>query len=59
MSDTIQVAACIRIEATPEVVRAQYRDIDHHIRNNVHPSIAFHWEPGAPGASTRPGATGA
>jgi hypothetical protein len=49
MSDSIQVAASIRIEASPDVVRAQYRDMDHHIRENVHPSIAFRWEPGAPG----------
>jgi hypothetical protein len=49
MSDTIQIAASIRIEASPDVVRAQYRDMDHHIRNSVHPSIEFHWEPGAPG----------
>jgi hypothetical protein len=37
------------MERPPEVVRAQYRDIDHHIRNNVHPSIKYQWEPGAPG----------
>jgi hypothetical protein len=49
MSDTIHVAASIQIEASPDVVRAQYRDMDHHIRNNVHPSIAFQWEAGAPG----------
>jgi len=49
MSDTIQIAASIRIEASPDVVRAQYRDMDHHIRTNVHPSIAFQWEPGSPG----------
>jgi hypothetical protein len=49
MSDTIQIAASIRIEASPDVVRAQYRDMDHHIRNNVHPSIAFQWEAGSPG----------
>jgi hypothetical protein len=49
MSDTIHVAASIRIEASPDVVRAQYRDIDHHIRDNVHPSIAYHWEPGGAG----------
>jgi hypothetical protein len=49
MSDTIHVAASIRIEASPDLVRAQYRDIDHHIRNNVHPSIAYNWEPAGPG----------
>jgi hypothetical protein len=49
MSDTIQIAASIRIEASPDVVRAQYRDMDHHIRDNVHPSIAFQWEAGSPG----------
>ena len=31
------------------MVRAQYRDIDHHIRNNVHPSIRYQWEPAEPG----------
>jgi hypothetical protein len=49
MSDSIQVTASTRIEAAPDVVRAQYRDMDHHIRTNVHPSIRFQWEPGAPG----------
>lgn len=49
MGDTIQVAASLRIEATPAIVRAQFRDIDHHIRNDVHPSITFSWEPSGPG----------
>lgn len=49
MADTIHVTASIRIEASPDVVRAQYRDIDHHIRNDVHPSIKYSWEPGEPG----------
>ena len=49
MSDTILVTASTRIEASPDVVRAQYRDIDHHIRNNVHPSIEYRWEPGGAG----------
>ena len=49
MSGSIQVTASTRIEASPDVVRAQYRDMDHHIRTNVHPSIEFQWEPGAPG----------
>jgi hypothetical protein len=37
------------MERPIDEVRAQYRDIDHHIRNNVHPSIHYQWEPGAPG----------
>jgi hypothetical protein len=49
MSEMIRVTASTRIEAHPDVVRAQYRDIDHHIRTGVHPSIEFHWEPGAAG----------
>ena len=49
MGDTIRVSASLRIEASPDLVRAQYRDIDHHIRNDVHPSIKYAWEPGEPG----------
>jgi hypothetical protein len=49
MADTIHVTASQRIERPVGDVRAQYRDIDHHIRNNVHPSIRYQWEPSAPG----------
>jgi hypothetical protein len=45
----IVITASLRIDAAPEYVRAQYRDIDHHIRNDVHPSIKFTWQPAAPG----------
>ncbi len=48
-ADSIQITASLRIERPVDVVRAQYRDIDHHIRNNVHPSIHYQWEPGEPG----------
>jgi hypothetical protein len=49
MADTIHITASLRMERPVEEVRAQYRDIDHHIRNNVHPSIRYEWEPSAPG----------
>jgi hypothetical protein len=49
MADTIPITASLRMEATPAYVRAQYRDIDHHIRNNVHPDIHYQWEPAGPG----------
>jgi len=49
MADTIHITASLRMERPASEVRAQYRDIDHHIRNNVHPSIHYQWEPGAPG----------
>ncbi|MEI9949911.1 MAG: hypothetical protein WDO74_13265 [Pseudomonadota bacterium] len=49
MSDTIRISATLRINSSKERVREQYRDIDHHIRNNVHPSIHYQWQPGAPG----------
>ena len=49
MADTILVTASLRMEQPAAIVRAQYRDIDHHIRNDVHPSIQYQWEPGAPG----------
>jgi hypothetical protein len=49
MADTIPISASLRMEAPPEYVRAQYRDIDHHIRNNVHPDIHYQWEPAGPG----------
>src|SRR3954452_25597866 len=49
MADTIHITTSMRIERKPDEVRAQYRDIDHHIRNNVHPSIHYQWEPAGPG----------
>jgi hypothetical protein len=49
MSDSIRVTASLRIERPAEVVRQQYRDIDHHIRRNVHPDIRYQWEPAPPG----------
>src|SRR5690349_20027074 len=49
MSDTILITASLRMERPANEVRAQYRDIDHHIRNNVHPSIKYQWEPAGPG----------
>jgi hypothetical protein len=49
MSDWIRITASLRMERPAEVVRAQYRDIDHHIRNDVHPSIHYAWEPAEPG----------
>jgi len=49
MPDTIHITASLRMERPVDEVRAQYRDIDHHIRNNVHPSIRYQWEAGAPG----------
>ncbi|MEO7036215.1 MAG: hypothetical protein ABI548_19880 [Polyangiaceae bacterium] len=45
MADTIRVTAAPRINSSPGRGREQYRDIDHHIRNNVHPSIHYLWEP--------------
>jgi len=49
MADTIHITAALRINAPPDRVREQYRDIDHHIRNNVHPSIHYQWQPAGPG----------
>ena len=49
MSDNIHITASIRIERPADEVRAHYRDIDHHIRNNVHPSIHYEWAPSEPG----------
>jgi hypothetical protein len=49
MADTIRITAALRINSSPDRVREQYRDIDHHIRNNVHPSIHYEWQPGEPG----------
>lgn len=49
MSEPIRITASLRINCPPAQVREQYRDIDHHIRNNVHPSIHYQWEPAGPG----------
>jgi hypothetical protein len=49
MDGTIPITASLRIEAAPDVVRAQYRDMDHHIRNNVHKGITLTWQPSEPG----------
>src|SRR3954447_26861209 len=43
-SDVIVISTGLRIERKPSEVSAQYCDIDHHIRNNVHPGIQFRWE---------------
>jgi hypothetical protein len=48
-TETIHITASLRMECPADQVRAQYRDIDHHIRNNVHPSIRYQWEPAEPG----------
>lgn len=45
----IVISTGLRIDRKPTEVRAQYRDIDHHIRNNVHPGIQFRWEESKPG----------
>src|SRR3954463_6677529 len=49
MADSIRITASLRMNRPAAEVRAQYRDIDHHIRNNVHPSIHYQWEPSEPG----------
>jgi hypothetical protein len=49
MADTIRITANLRIKSALSRVREQYKDIDHHIRNNVHPSIHYQWEEAAPG----------
>jgi hypothetical protein len=49
MADTIRITASLRIERPADVVAQQYRDIDHHIRNNVHPDIQYAWEPAPEG----------
>jgi hypothetical protein len=49
MGDTIRITAKLRINSPVDRVREQYRDIDHHIRNNVHPSIHYQWEPAEAG----------
>jgi len=49
MADSIRITASLRIECPAEVVRQQYRDIDHHIKNNVHPDIRYAWEPAETG----------
>jgi DnaJ-domain-containing protein 1 len=49
MPEAIRVTASLRMNCTPAQARAQYRDIDHHIRNDVHPSIRYQWEPASPG----------
>jgi hypothetical protein len=48
-AETIRITAALRMERPVAAVRAQYRDIDHHIRNDVHPSIRYQWEPSEPG----------
>jgi hypothetical protein len=43
-TDPIVISTTLRIDRKPSDVRAQYRDIDHHIRHNVHPGIKYSWE---------------
>ena len=49
MPEPIRISASLRMNCSPEQARQQYRDIDHHIRNNVHPAIRYQWEPAEPG----------
>src|SRR5947209_4834778 len=49
MAETIRITASVRIERAPEVVRAQFRDIDHHVRTEVHPGVRYQWEAGGSG----------
>src|SRR3954468_13901985 len=49
MPEAIRVSTSLRMNCTAEQARRQYRDIDHHIRNNVHPAIHYQWEPAGPG----------
>jgi hypothetical protein len=49
MAEPIRISTSLRINCPAAQVREQYRDIDHHIRNNVHPSIRYQWEPAAAG----------
>jgi hypothetical protein len=49
MTATISVRARMHMSAPPPLVAQQYRDIDHHIQHNVHPSIRYSWEPAEPG----------
>lgn len=49
MSDTIRITASLRIERPADVVGQQFRDIDHHVRNSVHPDIQYAWEPSPAG----------
>ena len=49
MAHKIRVEASMVIERPADEVREQYRDIDHHILHNVHPSIKYAWEPAPPG----------
>jgi tellurite resistance protein len=44
-NDPIVITTSHRIDRKPSDVQAQYRDMDHHMRNNVHPGIHFSWEP--------------
>ena len=52
MSDTIRVTAALRINSSSGRVRGQSRDIDYHIRNNVHPSIHDQWKRAGSGERT-------
>jgi hypothetical protein len=36
-----QVRHAVFIDAPPDTVRRQFADLDHHIRTNVHPKLAF------------------
>lgn len=49
MTDSILITASLRIDRPADEVREQYRDIDYHIRNDVHPSIRYEWLPAGPG----------
>lgn len=45
-NDFLEIQASGAVARPIAEVRAQYRDIDHHIRHNVHPGIQFAWVDG-------------
>ena len=50
MTERIEINAALTIDRPLAEVRAQYGDMDHHMRNNVHPGIRFTWLPSEGGA---------
>lgn len=51
-TDAIEVQCAVTIGRPIHEVRAHYRDVEHHVRGNVHPNTPWSWEP--PSAAGEP-----
>jgi hypothetical protein len=52
-ADAIEVRSEVTIARPLDEVRTHYRDVEHHVRGNVHPDAPWSWEPPSPSGEPR------